>query len=130
MKLILIDSSVWVDYLKSNNSNIQKKFEILIDNGLVCTNELILAELIPALLSRKEKEIIDILYSVQKIPLDIHWQEIITWQYHCIKKGFNHVGLPDLIIAQNAVQNNLSLFSLDKHFSQIVKIAGLKLYAA
>jgi predicted nucleic acid-binding protein len=38
-------------------------------------------------------------------------------QVTCLRNGINKVGIPDLILAQHAMQNDLSVFSLDKHFS-------------
>ena len=44
---ILVDTSVWVDYFRSGlNSN---DLDILIDENLIVTNDIILAELIPFL---------------------------------------------------------------------------------
>jgi len=38
-------------------------------------------------------------------------------------------GVPDLIIAQNAIQNNLPVYSIDKHFGFMRDAKfGLKLY--
>jgi predicted nucleic acid-binding protein len=45
----------------------------------------------------------------------------------CLRNGINKVGIPDLIIAQFALQNNLSLFSLDKHFQLLGKHVPLNL---
>jgi predicted nucleic acid-binding protein len=42
--------------------------------------------------------------------------------------GTNRVGLPDLIVAQHAMQHNLSLFFLDKHFRLLSKHVALKLH--
>jgi predicted nucleic acid-binding protein len=39
--------------------------------------------------------------------LQINWSEIIQWQTNCLAIGFNGVGIPDLLIAQNAKQNGL-----------------------
>jgi len=46
-----------------------------------------------------------------------------------MKNGINKVGIPDLIIAQNAIKNNIPLFSLDKHFLKLSELHGMKLYA-
>ena len=40
----------------------------------------------------------------------------MDYQYKCLKIGLNGVGLPDLIIAQNAIQNDCEIFSKDNHF--------------
>lgn len=49
-------------------------------------------------------------------------------QLTCLRNGINKVGIPDLIIAQHAIQNNLSLFSLDKHFTLLGRHMPLNLH--
>jgi predicted nucleic acid-binding protein len=34
-----------------------------------------------------------------------------------MKSGSNGIGIPDLLIAQNAIQNETPIYSIDKHFS-------------
>lgn len=49
MSLILVDSSVWIDYFRGSNHIKIHDFENLIDNNQICINDLILSELIPSL---------------------------------------------------------------------------------
>jgi len=50
-----------------------------------------------------------------------------TYQYKCLKKGINGIGIPDLIIAQNAIQNECRVYAQDQHFSFIKDAIGLKI---
>ncbi len=88
----------------------------------------ILSEIIPDLIFKKEQTLIETLRQVQKIPLNIDWSEIITFQSKNLSKGINRVGVPDLIIMQNAIQNSLKLYSLDAHFKVMSKVFPLHLY--
>ena len=45
-----------------------------------------------------------------------------------MKKGINGVGIPDLLIAQNAIHNQCEIFSLDRHFALLEKPLKLKLF--
>jgi hypothetical protein len=45
-----------------------------------------------------------------------------------LKAGVSGVGIPDLLIIQNVLQNDLSLFSLDKHFKVMSNIHNCSLY--
>lgn len=117
---VLIDSSVWIDYFRGDNNS--EKLDFFIDNNVVCTNDLILAELIPFLKLSKQYKLINLLNEIEKIPLKIDWKDIIELQITCLKQGINKVGIPDLIIVNNVIQNGLTLYSLDKHFKLINKI--------
>ena len=122
---VLVDTSIWIDYFRGGgNSN---DLDFLIDENLIVTNDIILAELIPYLKIKKQMKVIELLHEVNKISLDIHWEEIIEFQVKCLKGGANGVGIPDLIIAQNAKQNNCKVYSLDKHFLLLNQVLKVKL---
>lgn len=97
---VLVDTSVWIEYFRNKDS--LERLDFIIDENLVVTNDLILAELIPFLRFRKQKKIIELLQNINKLQLTINWDEIIDFQVKRLKKGINGVGIPDLIIAQNA----------------------------
>ena len=114
MKKILIDTSVWISYFK--NKSAHKILDEYILNNQICTNNLILSELIPFLQIKKERKVIDLLLEVENVTLRIDWEYIIKIQIQNLKNGINKVGIPDLIIIDNVINNNLILFSEDKHF--------------
>lgn len=105
---VLIDSSVWIDYFRNGNN--YEKVDFLIDENLVVTNDLILAELTPFLKIRKQNNLIELLHNIETLPIDIDWDQIIQLQYLCLQNGLNGVGIPDLIIVQNAMQNASKIY--------------------
>lgn len=114
---ILVDSSVWIDYFRSGaNSEILDSY---IESNLICTNDLILAELVPFLRVKRQTRVIKLLNEITSIPLNINWNNVIDYQTLCLRNGINGIGIPDLIILDNAIQNSLLLFTLEKHFSLI-----------
>ncbi|MDH5552599.1 MAG: PIN domain-containing protein, partial [Nitrosomonas sp.] len=120
------DTSVWIDYFRNgdNSSNLDE----LIDKNLLVINDMVLAELIPYLKIRKQANVIKLLYEINQVPLKINWQEIIAFQTKCLKNGANGIGIPDLIIAQNANQNDCNIYSLDKHFGLLNEVLKVKLF--
>ncbi|MFQ5584619.1 MAG: PIN domain-containing protein [Calditrichia bacterium] len=122
---ILVDSSVWIDYFRSGVKS--EKLDGYIDQNLICINDLILAELVPFLKVKKQFRVIQLLYNVSRVPLKINWQNIIDYQTLCIKNGINKAGIPDLIILDNVIRNDLILFTLDKHYSLINKHLNFEL---
>ena len=123
---VLVDSSVWIDYFKTGTKG--NRLDGLIDENLVATNDLILTELVPYLKLRNQLRIVELLNTIEKIELTIHWDQLIEWQYRCLKQGLNGIGIPDLIIAQNTVQNRCLLFSMDNHFELIKEIVDIELF--
>jgi len=123
---VLVDTSIWIDYFRGDGDS--DKLDLLIDENLVVTNEVILAELLPYLKIKKQRKVIELLHEINKTPLDINWEEIVDFQTKCLKSGANGVGIPDLMIAQNARQNGSEIYSLDKYFRVLSQVLGIDLY--
>ena len=123
---VLVDTSVWIEFFRSGKNSEQLDF--IIDENLALTNDLILAELVPFLKIKKQNRIVKLLYNVNRLPISINWDEIIQYQVRCLKSGVNGVGIPDLIIAQNAKQNHCEIYSLDKHFILLKDIINIKIF--
>ncbi len=97
---VLVDTSIWIDYFRSGIKS--SELSILIDENLIVTNDIILAELVPSLRVKRQNKIIRLLNEIMKLPLQIDWEEIIQFQVKCLKAGISGAGITDLIIAQNS----------------------------
>jgi len=124
---VLVDTSIWIDYFRGGDDS--KGLNYLIDENIVVINDIILAELVPYLKIKKQPKVIKLLHEINRIPLNILWEEIIDFQVMCLKGGANGVGIPDLIIAQNAKQQSCKVYSLDKHFRLMNQALKVSLYA-
>ena len=122
---VLVDTSIWIDYFRKGNDF--EKLDFLIDENLVVINDLILAELIPVLKVKNQRKVIKLLHNINKLEIIINWEQIVEYQYKCLKSGINGVGIPDLIIVQNAKQNHCEIYSLDNHFQLLQGIFKIKL---
>jgi len=123
---VLVDTSIWIDYFRGSNNS--KNLDFLIDENIIVINEIILTELVPYLKIKKETKVISLLHEINKTSLNINWKEIVEFQVKCLESGANGVGIPDLIIAQNAQQNGSKIYSLDKHFRLLSQVLKVDLY--
>jgi predicted nucleic acid-binding protein len=123
---VLVDTSVWIDYFHDGRQS--TSVDKLIDDNLIVINEIILSELIPVLTVQGKTKLAHLLQLLPVSPISIDWEEIRAVQIRCLKKGFNGIGIPDLIIAQNASQHQNLLYSLDKHARWTAEIMHLKLF--
>jgi predicted nucleic acid-binding protein len=112
MALVLVDSSVWIDYFRNGNDQLEE----LITEDIVCTNDLILTELLPSLSFIKNKQLLDGMLALNRLELRIDWGILRKYQTINLKNGINKVGIPDLIILEQVIHQHLTLFSIDKHF--------------
>ncbi len=123
---VLIDSSIWIDYFRGTSQ--EDIVDLLIEENLISINKIILAELIPPLHLRRQKKLITLLKEIKEQPVKIDWDDIIQMQIICLKNGINGIGIPDLIIAQNAIQGGLSFLTVDKHFILLSKHIPFSIY--
>ena len=122
----LVDTSVWIEYFKGN----QKYSFItdLISTNAICINEIILTELLPSIIHREERELAELINSIKKYVLIIDWQEIRDIQLLNLRHGNNNIGISDIIIAQNCLQNGLKMIVHDKHFETMAKYIPLEIH--
>ena len=123
---VLVDSSIWVDYFRGRGAS--DVLDLLIEENLVVTNDLILAELIPALHVGRQSRLISLLKEVERYPITPNWDDLIQMQITCLKNGINGIGIPDLIIAQNAIQHDLQLLTRDRHFALLSEYVRLSIF--
>ncbi len=122
---VLVDTSTWIEFFRKN-SPISSRLELLIVEDLIEICGVVLFELLQGIKSETEK------LKVQKILLNLPYVEInkFIWQksaeisLNLRKRGFA-IPLSDILIGTMAIENNLSVFTSDKHFELI---PGVELY--
>lgn len=122
---VLVDTSVWVNYFRSEAGS--ERLDFLIDENLIVINDLILAELVPFLEIRNQQKPISLLRQIDKIPLRIDWNQLTEFQIKCLRGELNGIGIPDLMLAQNAKQNDCQIYSLSNQLRGMQDILGLEL---
>ena len=124
MSNVLFDTSTWIDYFEGAKHTSQ--IDSLLDDHLVCINKIVICELYPFLHVNKQFELLDLLGAVPEISLTIDWDKIISYQTTILKNNIKRVGIPDLIIIDNAIQNDLTIFTLDKALLQLKSLFKFK----
>lgn len=122
---ILADTSVWIEFFKEGSA-IGNVLENLIKEHRVWTCGIVLFELIKGVKSEKEKSlIINTLLSLEYIEMSpLLWKSAGEIAASLKKTGIN-LPMSDIFIASLAINQNLSIFTLDKHFEQI---PGIQIY--
>ena len=126
MSRILVDTSIWIDYFEDKDS--YTIIDKLVIDNLICTNDLILAELVPFFHLQEKDELVEALMALQKYEIRIDWPQLIHMQISNLKHGINGVGVPDLIILENVLANDLILFTKDKHFMLMKDVFDFKMF--
>jgi len=84
-------------------------------------------ELQPFLHIHRDFKIIGLLNNVKKVPMKVDWVILRKMRIDILQSGTNKVGIPDLIILQQALQNKLPICSFDKHFKLMQTVFDFEL---
>jgi hypothetical protein len=125
-KGLLIDTCAWVEYFKPRSSSLKQTVEdlLLVEEVYVCGP--VLYELSQGIRSEKEKLLLAnaftaLVYLEMNETLWLKAGELSA----LVKKQGKTVPLSDILIASLALEHDLAILTMDKHFQQI---PGLKLY--
>ena len=129
MTEVLVDTSVWISYFRGDGGKaVTDAVTYLISGNEALVNDIILTELLPHMAVRGERECAEALSALNCPPITTDWTALRVLQETCLRAGINKVGIPDLIIAQEAMRLDVPLFSLDKHFPLIATVSPLRLW--
>jgi hypothetical protein len=123
---VIVDTSVLIAFFRGKEKIADKVSRLLLDNRVVTTG-IIITELLQGMKDvKEEKNISDIL--AETSPLEITtdlWIKAGKIALSLRRKGIN-LPLTDVALAALAIEHNLQIFTLDKHFEQIPKVTVYK----
>lgn len=125
----MVDTSIWLEFFRVRESPYAEALDRLLEDELVCTANLIKAEIIPGARTPKQfRELKDYFNALPLAPDPASlWQEIIDVQFQLKRVGINGISIPDLIIAVVARANNKIIFTKDSDFQLIRRVLSVTL---
>lgn len=132
--MYLIDTSVWIGYFRQEETKAVKFFEQLLEADIPFgLTEVIYQEILQGASSAKDFTQLKDFLSSQRFfyPLDdlASYEQAAKIYYDCRKKGVTIRSTIDCLIAEIAIENNLTLVHHDKDFTAIAKVyPTLKLF--
>ena len=125
--MVLIDTSIWVEYLRGNKKEIVESVTGLIRTRRAVLCGIVLSELLAGVSTKKSRDTL-------KETLDaLDYTEVSkdTWILaSAMSNDLKHRGisipLSDLILAALSVENKSEIFTLDSHFARIPDIKRFK----
>ena len=128
---ILVDTSIWIDYLKNKSSRIAEKVDGMLMKDEVCVPRIVIAELIQGAKSEREVSVIEEFVGAFNIidQGEDTWIKAGKLSFTLKKKGRN-INLSDCYIAVIAQEHDCHIFTLDAHFKEIQKFVDVRLIEA
>ena len=126
---ILVDTSVWIDYLQKGVSNLSQALDRLLSEKDIYVPKIVIAELIQG--ARTEKEI----SAIERFMEAFHiidegtdtWIKAGRLSYQLKRKG-KTINLADCYIATIAQEHGCQILTLDEHFKEIKKVTNIAPY--
>ena len=131
--MILVDTSVLIDFFKGRKNNACRKFELILTQGIPFgINSYIFQEVLQGAKSDKEYKTLKKYLETQSFyhlndPVD-SFDKAARIYFDCKKKGITIRSTIDCLIAQTAVEHDLFLLHNDNDFTVMATVIGLKVY--
>jgi predicted nucleic acid-binding protein len=130
--LILVDSSVWIDYFKGTRTRQTDKLENLLDSELLAIGDLILMEVLQGFASDREFNLVKSLL-LSLVVVDLGGQDIAVraaQNFRSLRKlGVTVRKTIDVVIATRCIEGAHSLLHDDRDFDPFEKHLGLRVVA-
>jgi len=125
--MILVDTSVLIDYLKGIDNEKTEKFEYVLERNIPFgINKFIYQEILQGAKNEKEfnklKEYLDTQIFYELSDGKKSFENAAKLYFKCRKNGITIRSTIDLLVVQTAIENDLYLLHNDKDFSMIAKI--------
>ncbi len=116
---VLVDTSVLIEYFKDRGSLADAVADLITERRLVTTG-IVIAELLQGMKNLKEElSLNDLLLATTVVEATTAtWLQAGKKALALRRKGIN-LPLTDVCIAALAIEHNLKIFTLDRHFEQI-----------
>lgn len=128
MSKYLVDTSVWVEFLRGEKISIKKRLENLLDENRAAVTGIILAELLTGIANEKEQRFLEECFL--GLPFLEATREIFTTAGKmgaALRKKGIAMPLSDLLIAALAKTYSLTVLTLDNHFQTLARPVGVQM---
>ena len=127
--MILVDTSVWVDYFNGIINQKTNYLDLILGNDMVITCDIILTEILQGFRNDKDYQIakqhMESIYYYQFINKHISIKAADNFRF-LRKKGITIRKTTDMLIGTFCIENNIPLLHNDKDFKLMEKYLHLK----
>jgi predicted nucleic acid-binding protein len=128
--VIFVDTSVWVEALRSEESAAAQQLVALLDAGEVALSAPVRVEILVGASNRDNARLRRVLSALPLFfPTDETWLRIEEWLERARSVG-ERFGFADLLIAAIAADHEGTIWSLDSDFSRMARIGLVEIYRA
>jgi len=132
--VVLVDTSVLIDYLGAAENSATKAFQSILDRGIPYgITSFTYMEILQGVRTEREFEQVKHYLDTQKFygfqDEKASFAEAARIYFLCRKKGITISSTIDCLIARAAIENDVFLLHNDKDFDNIAKVVKLKIFS-
>ena len=128
--MIFVDTSVWVEALRSAESTAARHLGGLLDAGEVALSAPVRVEILAGASSRDHIRLRRVLSALPLyLPTEQTWKRIDEWLERARKAG-ERFGFADLLIAAIAADQHSPIWSLDADFARMARVGLVEFHRA
>ena len=127
--MILVDSSVWIDYLRGVETKQTDRLDGMLGLEPLAVGDLILTEVLQGTTSDKDfKDVLRLLEGLDVVPLGVHAVAVQAARHFrsLREKGITVRKTIDCIIATRCIMDGMTLLHSDRDFDPFVAHLGLR----
>jgi len=126
--LILVDTSVWIEFFRGKNKRIGTEVQSLLDSDEIILAAPVRIEILSGCGKNNFKKLRLLLSALPVFyPISTTWERIENWVEQAVSSG-ERFGIGDLLIASIAVDQDAVIWSLDADFGRMAKFGWLKIH--
>ena len=126
--MILVDSSVWIDFFRSRETRETSYLKLVLDNRLIATADLVLAEVLQGCRSEREASLVRSVL-LKREPIIVGGVDIAVRAARLYRdlraRGITVRKTIDTLIATRCIADGLELLYADRDFDPFVEHFGL-----
>ena len=126
--MILVDTSVWIDFVRGRATDAVARLRELLDRGIgACLTSMIYQEILQGANSERAFRDFCVFFSGQRFlhpvdPVTSH-ENAARLYFECRRKGLSIRSSNDCLIAQIAIEQGVALLHDDRDFESIARVA-------
>ncbi len=126
-ELILVDTSIWIYFLRGSNPSVKKTLQDLLETDHAATTQIVKAELLRGARSKTDFERLQRnLNALHQLDITNEiWKNTNRCAFELRKKGFN-IPLTDTVIASVSCFYGATLLHDDNHYEMAGEVVDLK----
>lgn len=128
--MIVVDTSVWIEFFRGRDRELCEHFDSLLDTDQAALAAPVRLEILGGARQSELPKLRRVLDAIpQLVPTSTVWDTLECWLEKAIAAG-QHFGVGDLLVAGIAAENRAAVWSRDSDFQRMAKLGWIRIHGS